>query len=472
MNWDKAAMAFVNGAGFGLLPVGWTIFSAMLVYNITVETGHFDVVRRSVAGLSGDARIQAVLIGFAFGAFLEGAAGGGTPVAICGAIMVGLGFDPFLAAVLCLIANTSPVAYGGLGTPIITLNGVTDLHTQTLSIMAGHQLPLISFFIPLYMVKCMCSWRKTFEIWPVLLVAGGSFAVFQFVFATTPLFGVELYPMTDIGGGIFSLVLTAIFLRFWRPRVEWHFGRTPAEVKAAEARAEKQAAEARAAEGRQRSRDPHAAEAGALLGPPAPNGADALGRPLTAGRVMMAWAPFAIMSLLLLLSGLVRAGRGQRPRLRRPGAHQLPDPHSLARPADGSRPVVASRPPAAGGGAAGRRPGPADRLPQRPGRGPEDAAIGESGVQFRLGDGARLARVPCRALVDPALPHEAARHRRRVQANLCSNEHPHPDHRADARPELHHALRRHGCDAGRGLLDGGGGLSVSSARCSAGWAFS
>ncbi len=313
MNWDKAAMAFVNGAGFGLLPVGWTIFSAMLVYNITVETGHFDVVRRSVAGLSGDARIQAVLIGFAFGAFLEGAAGGGTPVAICGAIMVGLGFDPFLAAVLCLIANTSPVAYGGLGTPIITLNGVTDLHTQTLSIMAGHQLPLISFFIPLYMVKCMCSWRKTFEIWPVLLVAGGSFAVFQFVFATTPLFGVELYPMTDIGGGIFSLVLTAIFLRFWRPRVEWHFGRTPAEVKAAEARAEKQAAEARAAEGRQRSRDPHAAEAGALLGPPAPNGADALGRPLTAGRVMMAWAPFAIMSLLLLLSGLVRQEEGKGP---------------------------------------------------------------------------------------------------------------------------------------------------------------
>ena len=150
------------------------------------QTGHFDVVRRSVAGLSGDARIQAVLIGFAFGAFLEGAAGAGTPVAICGAIMIGLGFDPFLAAVLCLIANTSPVAYGGLGTPLITLNGVTDLPTQTLSVMAGHQLPLMSFFIPLYMVKCMCSWRKTFEIWPVLLVAGGSFAAFQFVFATTP----------------------------------------------------------------------------------------------------------------------------------------------------------------------------------------------------------------------------------------------------------------------------------------------
>ncbi len=120
-----AVMAFLHGAGFGLLPVGWTIFNAMLLYNITVQTGKFDIVRRSVAGLSGDARIQAILIAFAFGAFLEGAAGGGTPVAICGAIMVGLGFDPFLAAVLCLIANTSPVAYGGLGTPLITLNGVT-----------------------------------------------------------------------------------------------------------------------------------------------------------------------------------------------------------------------------------------------------------------------------------------------------------------------------------------------------------
>src|SRR5437660_3052150 len=123
----RASMAFLYGAGFGLLPVGWTIFNAMLLYNITVATGKFDIVRRSVAGLSGDSRIQAILIAFAFGAFLEGAAGGGTPVAICGAILVGLGFRPFQAAVLCLIANTSPVAYGGLGTPLITLEGVTQV---------------------------------------------------------------------------------------------------------------------------------------------------------------------------------------------------------------------------------------------------------------------------------------------------------------------------------------------------------
>src|ERR671923_1904853 len=192
-------MAFVSGAAFGLLPVGFTIFNTMLLYNITVETGYFGIVRRSVANLSADARIQAILIGFAFGAFLEGAAGGGTPVAICGAIMVGLGFNPFLAAVLCLIANTSPVAYGGLGTPLIVLNGVTGLPTETLSVMAGHQLPLMSLLIPLYMVKVMCSWRKTLEVWPALLVAGGSFAVFQFTFATIHAYlpEVVLYPMTD-----------------------------------------------------------------------------------------------------------------------------------------------------------------------------------------------------------------------------------------------------------------------------------
>src|SRR6267154_2189265 len=176
----QALAAFGSGAAFGLLPVGWTIFNAMLLYNITVETGQFTIIRRSVAGLSGDARIQAVLIGFSFGAFLEGAAGGGTPVAICGAIMVGLGFNPFLAAVLCLIANTSPVAYGGLGTPIIVLSGVTGLDGKVISTMAGHQLPFISLVVPAYMVKCMCSWKQTFAVWPALLASCGSFAIFQY----------------------------------------------------------------------------------------------------------------------------------------------------------------------------------------------------------------------------------------------------------------------------------------------------
>ena len=293
-----AVMAFVHGAGFGLLPVGWTIFNAMLLYNVTVETGHFRIVRRSVAGLSADARIQAILIGFAFGAFLEGAAGGGTPVAICGAILVGLGFDPFLAAVLCLIANTSPVAYGGLGTPLITLTGVTNLPTETLSIMAGHQLPFLSFAVPIYMIKCMCSWRQTLEVWPALLVAGGSFAVFQFTFATIHHYidGLVLYPMTDIGGGIFSLIITAIFLQFWKPSKEWHFGKAIAAAKTPTPQGLATTVKA----------DAHAAPAADFAGSP-PESVDPEDEPpLTFRTVAVAWAPYVLMSLLLLLTGLVR----------------------------------------------------------------------------------------------------------------------------------------------------------------------
>jgi lactate permease len=299
-----AGMAFVYGAGFGLLPVGWTIFNAMLLYNITVETGQFSIVRRSVAGLSADARVQAVLIGFAFGAFLEGAAGGGTPVAICGAILVGLGFHPFLAAVLCLIANTSPVAYGGLGTPLITLTGVTNLPTETLSVMAGHQLPFLSFLVPLYMVRCMCNWKKTWEVWPALLVSGGSFALFQFVFATLHYHlweKVVLYPMTDIGGGIFSLVVTAVFLRFWKPRQLWHFEKTAAGVPSSPAQSVVSPKEM----------DSHAAAA--LAAHPVEAASATAERPLTARSISLAWAPYAVMSILLLLTGLVRQKEGKGP---------------------------------------------------------------------------------------------------------------------------------------------------------------
>ena len=300
-----AGMSFVYGAGFGLLPVGWTILNAMLLYNITVQTGQFDIVRRSVASLSSDARIQAILIAFAFGAFLEGAAGGGTPVAICGAIMVGLGFRPFQAAVLCLIANTSPVAYGGLGTPLITLNGVTDgLPTATLSVMAGHQLPLLSLFVPAYMIKCMCTWKQTLEVWPALLVSGGSFAVFQYFFATSHLWipGVELYPMTDIGGGIFSLVVTAAFLRFWKPRNPMCLDAPPPIADSSHLSAQETALVGA-----------HAAEAEAARSLLAAENATTDTRPLTAGRVVLAWTPFALMSVLLMLTGLVRQKEPGRP---------------------------------------------------------------------------------------------------------------------------------------------------------------
>jgi len=301
-----ACMSFVSGAAFGLLPVGWTIFNAMLLYNVTVETGHFQIVRRSISGLSGDARIQAILIGFAFGAFLEGAAGGGTPVAICGAILVGLGFNPFLAAVLCLIANTSPVAYGGLGTPLIVLNGVTDLPTETLSIMAGRQLPFLSFIIPIYMVRCMCSWKRTWQVWPALLVAGGSFALFQFTFATIHAYlpDVVVYPMTDIGGGIFSLIVTAIFLKFWKPREEWHFDKEPAAGNQEPAKAKEQELLTSA------PANAHAPPTGGHN----PGGDDPhAGRPLNWASISMAWAPYAIMSVLLLLTGFVRQMEGRGP---------------------------------------------------------------------------------------------------------------------------------------------------------------
>jgi lactate permease len=286
-----AGMSFIYGACFGLLPVGWTVFNAMLLYNITIRTGQFEVIKRSIAGLSGDPRIQAVLIGFSFGAFLEGAAGGGTPVAICGAILVGLGFRPFLAAVLCLIANTSPVAYGGLGTPIIVLAGVTDIPGRTLSVMAGHQLPLLSLVVPLYMIRCMCSWRQTLAVWPVLAVAGGTFAVFQFTFATIHVYApsVVLWHMTDIGGGMFSLIMTAVFLRFWKPKDTFQF--TPQQESTPAATASHS------------PDDPHAAEAKALLQEqPAP----ATQAPLTFGSVSLAWAPWFMMSVALLVTGLIR----------------------------------------------------------------------------------------------------------------------------------------------------------------------
>src|SRR5437763_2927977 len=254
-------LAFLHGVAFGLLPIGWTVFNAMLLYNVTVATGQFTVVRRSVAHLSPDARIQAILIGFSFGAFLEGAAGSGTPVAICGAVLVGLGFSPFKAAVLCLIANTSPVAYGGLGTPMLVLGGVTDLPPETLSVMAGRQLPLLSCIVPVWMVRCMVNTKQTLEVWPALAVAGGSFALFQFAFASMHLFvpGLVLFPMTDVGGGVFSLVVTALFLRVWHPRQVIAYPPPPGQ-----AEAEKEL--------------------------PA----------LTAARVAKAWMPFALMSVLLL----------------------------------------------------------------------------------------------------------------------------------------------------------------------------
>ena len=218
MPWLYAVSAWFNGAAFGMLGIGWIVVAAMFLYTMTLITGRFEIVKESITGLSADRRIQAILIAFSFGAFIEGAAGFGTPVAIAGAMMVGLGFSPISAAVLCLIANTAPVAFGALGTPIVTLAAVTDLPKDALSAMAGRQLPPFSLLIPLWLTAAMVfmnkgKWRDVTEVWPAILVAGGSFATTQFWVSNY--IGPEL---TDILGGVISMAALAGLMLVWQPK--------------------------------------------------------------------------------------------------------------------------------------------------------------------------------------------------------------------------------------------------------------
>ncbi|MGE3776691.1 MAG: L-lactate permease, partial [Pirellulaceae bacterium] len=216
--------AAAQGAAFGLFPIGWIVLAAIFLYTLTVHTGQFEIVKHSVVSLSPDRRIQALLIAFSFGAFIEGAAGFGTPVAISAALMMGAGFKPLQAAGLALIANTSPVAFGALGTPIVTLARVTGLSEMELSAMAGRQLPFFSVIVPVWLVWTMGGWRAALEIWPALLVCGGSFAAVQF--------GVANFHgpwLVDVAGGVVSLVALALFLKIWQPRTVWTFaGEAPA----------------------------------------------------------------------------------------------------------------------------------------------------------------------------------------------------------------------------------------------------
>src|SRR5207247_6781275 len=206
------------GAAFGLFPIGWIVLAAIFLYTLTVETGHFEIVKHSVTSLSDDRRIQALLIAFCFGAFIEGAAGFGTPVAISAALLMGAGFSPLHAAGLALIANTSPVAFGALGTPITTLADVTQLDEMRLSAMAGRQLPLFSLIVPAWLVWTMSGWRGVRGVWPAILISGGSFALIQFWVSNW--FGPRL---VDVAGGLISLVCLAVFLKFWRPNSSWLF---------------------------------------------------------------------------------------------------------------------------------------------------------------------------------------------------------------------------------------------------------
>ena len=224
--WSPTMLAAAgNGAAFGLLPIGWIVLAAIFLYNLTVETGQFEIVKHSVAALSDDRRIQALLIAFSFGAFVEGAAGFGTPVAISAALMLGAGFRPLYAAGLALLANTAPVAFGALGTPIITLANVTNLPLDQLSAMAGRQLPFFSVIVPVWLVWVMAGWRGAVGVWPALLVCGGSFALVQFLVANYH--GPWL---VDVAGGLISLVSLALFLKVWQPKDTWRFPDEPANV--------------------------------------------------------------------------------------------------------------------------------------------------------------------------------------------------------------------------------------------------
>ena len=206
----------VLGAGFGLLPIGWIILHVIFLYRLTKEKGEFEVLQNSLTGITQDSRLQLVLIAFAFGAFFEGAAGFGTPVAVTAAILIGLGFGPLQASGLSLIANTAPVAYGALGIPVITLAKVSGLHELDLSAMVGRQLPFFSILIPFYLVWAYAGFRGMIRVWPAVLVAGVSFAIPQFLLSN--FHGPSL---VDVISSMCSLAAMTVFLMKWHPKEIW-----------------------------------------------------------------------------------------------------------------------------------------------------------------------------------------------------------------------------------------------------------
>ena len=210
-----AARAALLGAAYGLLPIGWIVLNVIFLYRLTEERGVFAALQRTIAGISSDRRMQLLLIAFCFGAFFEGAAGFGTPVAVTGAMLIGLGFPALEASALSLIANTAPVAFGALGTPVIALQGVSGLDLGSLSAMIGRQLPFFSVLVPFWLIAAYAGFGGMWEVWPALLVAGVTFAVPQFL--------VSNYHgpwLVDILAAACSMVCLGVFLRFWQPRGE------------------------------------------------------------------------------------------------------------------------------------------------------------------------------------------------------------------------------------------------------------
>lgn len=260
-----AVMSAVQGAVYGVMPIGWIIIASVFLYKITVKTGQFDIIRSSVVTITEDRRLQALLVAFSFGAFLEGAAGFGAPVAITAALLVGLGFNPLYAAGICLLANTAPVAFGAIGIPVTAMAGPTGFAATEISKMIGRQLPFLSAFVPFYLVFVMCGFRKTMEVLPAVLVSGFSFALTQY-FASN-FMGPEL---PDILSALVSLVALALFLKVWQPKNIFRFesDKANAEIAASTAKAVKN-------------------------------------EPVyTGGQIFKAWSPFLVLTVFISLWGV------------------------------------------------------------------------------------------------------------------------------------------------------------------------
>ncbi len=287
---SKIAGAAAHGLVYGAVRIAWTLLAAVFVYEVTVESGKFDVIRQSIGGVTEDRRLQTLLIAFAFGAVLEGTGGGGSPVAICGAMMVGLGFQPFAAAMLCLIANTAPVAFGAVGNPVRALVAVTGLPATEISAMIGRILPPMALILPFWLSRLVTSWKNVFAIWPGLLLAGALFSGIQFYWANYQDFG-----LVDIIGGMVTLIGLTLFLKIWKPKEIWRFPQEPA--------------------------------------------ATLQGREHSFGQIVHAWSGFLLLSLFVVLSGVpavVTALNAASPNIPVPGLHNLvfrmppvfPKPHA------------------------------------------------------------------------------------------------------------------------------------------------
>lgn len=262
---DMAFAAAGYGFLYGLWPIAWIIVCSVFLYKVTVKTGQFDIIRASVLSITEDQRLQMLLVGFSFGAFLEGAAGFGAPVAITAALLVGLGFNPLYAAGLCLIANTAPVAFGAMGIPILVAGKVTSIDPFLIGKMAGHQLPLLSVIVPFWLVFMMDGFRGIRQTWPAILVAGLSFAIAQFF--TASYVGPEL---PDITSALVSLICLTVFLKVWHPKENFRFandGTTKGICM------------------------PRSGKAGSALG-------------FTGGQVFKAWTPFIILTAMVTVWSL------------------------------------------------------------------------------------------------------------------------------------------------------------------------